>query len=272
MAAALELRRALLSDLSKSAAAAAKIQEEEEPKLKLKHGEGESPTVAATNGIARPQYNNVAYWEDRYAKSSPGEVYEWVLGYDNLSLREKIDDFINSSFSQLTALNVLHPGCGDSTLGVALSASKSVRREVRVVNTDASATAIAKMSDRHPEAEWVVMDSLVCPPHDHCLAYDVVLDKCLLDAFTCGGTEFDKRKMVHGYLEHCANALKAGGRMLVISFGQPETRRRYFEKQTFANIQNDPWPWKDTLTMSKVRGIGQDQRSKEAFLYVLEKK
>ena len=61
---------------------------------------------------ARPDYSDLPYWETRYSDSA-APTYEWVIGYENPTLRGKIKDFIVKHQSATTKLQILHPGCGE---------------------------------------------------------------------------------------------------------------------------------------------------------------
>jgi len=206
----------------------------------------------------RPSYNSAAYWDERYKSGKDtDDNFEWIVTYKDLKL--VVDEFLEG------AAKVLHPGCGGSTLG--LEVRRTFGSRLKIVNVDVSDSCIARMRELYPEGRWEVVDSCSPPEGEHRGGYDRVLDKCLLDAFCCGGTEREKRDLVGSYLDHCWGCLGVGGRMMVISFGQPETRERYFEGKTYGKREGG-WSWErvgGTRTM-EVKGEG----GKNAMCYVYE--
>ena len=93
--------------------------------------------------------------------------------------------------------------------------------------------------------------------------FDVVVDKGTLDAMACHDDEKIALRRGRRYVSECFRVLAPGGVLLVASFGQPETRLKYFEGHDTA----EPWCAleRETLRASKRRGD-------KVFIYVLRKK
>ena len=229
----------------------------------------------------RPAYNDPDYWDNRYAPSvtskegdesdagnvSDGKgdvVYEWIVKYSDV--KSRLAKFLDTT-SYPAGLDVLHTGCGNSTLGCDLR-SDLASTGVRVVNCDYSSNVIDLMRGLYPSDDWEVLDCLGSAGEQGVgEGYDRIVDKCVLDAFTCGGTEREKRDLVGKYLDFCLGCLRVGGRMIVISFGQVETRGRYFKGETHGRKEEEwGWGWGGDFEVVDVEGGGK------AYVYELCKK
>lgn len=110
---------------------------------------------------------------------------------------------------------MLHVGCGTSMLGVAMT-----REGYEVVNSDASPTAIEFM--RQYPGKWEVGDATSLEYSRR--TFDIVLDKGTLDALACNQDKTLGIKMV----DECT---RVGRAFVCVSFGQPETRLKYFRQR-----------------------------------------
>lgn len=102
-----------------------------------------------------------------------------------------------------------------------------------IVNIDYSASVIQMMSDKTrdtcPRMIWEEMDMRDLSVFDEGL-FDVVLDKCALDAiWSDGGSLWDPsdstRSSIETAVKEFYRVLKPGGKFLLISFGQPHFRK-----------------------------------------------
>lgn len=130
-------------------------------------------------------------------------------------------------------------------------------------NSDGSEVVIEKMKALHPQSTWLVSDVLA-PARDGHTIYDAIIDKCLCDAFLCGGVEADKLVRVKAYLKHCSQVTTDSGRMIIISFGQPESRMRFFQ-------QEDGCGWNKNIKVEEVVIPLKDGRKNKCWLYEFTK-
>ena len=199
-------------------------------------------SVPSSQLPCRPAYGEASYWEDRYADEDASSTaqgkFEWLLTWADLApvlapeLRGR--------------RRLLHPGCGCSTLGSELRAAEvlAAGENGLVLNTDISSSVIEQMTRRNPRCTYAVDDCLDMKVARNCvqktgLAFDVVLDKGTLDAFTCvNGTDVEKRAAVGRYLAECRAVLgeEETGRLIVVSFGHPVTRRKYFNDHEWREV------------------------------------
>ena len=245
--------------------------------IKLKANEDESThtpvsEITETNNNSdqgrhpqdRPDYSNIDYWEDRYSSDNTSGTFEWVVTYSNPVLRSLLDTFITSVYTSfLRPVKFLHPGCGDSTLGVDIMSSSTLSAPISLDNTDASPAVVSKMASLHPSSTWFVADVLSPCSTESRGSYDAVIDKCLCDAFLCGGVESDKLDKVKSYLWHCSEVTNDRGRLIMISFGQPESRMRFFKQEGVG--------WSENVTVEEVIIPMEDGRKNKCWVYEFTK-
>ena len=120
--------------------------------------------------------------------------------------------------------------------------------DLHITNTDSSPSVINKMSFSFPASKWSVLDVLSSPLPSEA-TYDCVLDKCLLDAFLCEGTKVTKQALVEKYLTYCKAV--SWRDMMVVSFGQPESRLQYIDCGVFRCVGVDEIAVKDKNGLNK---------------------
>lgn len=102
-----------------------------------------------------------------------------------------------------------------------------------ILNIDYSAAVIEQMQERTKEAcpdmKWMEMDMRDLSPFGDA-SFDVVLDKCALDAIWSDGSSVwdpseSTRASVEAAVKEFHRVLKPNGLFLFISFGQPHFRK-----------------------------------------------
>lgn len=175
------------------------------------------------------QYGNPEYWEDRYRKDT--EPFEWYQAYQGLL-------HILSTFIKKEAI-VLVPGCGTSSLSEDLLEKHGCKQ---VISVDYAASAVEAMQKRSKsdKLKFLVMDcrNLDVPS----LSVDSVVDKGLLDCLVCGE---DADKQTHLVLSEYSRVTKAGGAVVIVSFGAPATRMALLQDEKFG------WLVKPVITVAK---------------------
>ena len=134
---------------------------------------------------------------------------------------------------------ILHLGCGNSDL----SRDLYMDGYHHITNIDFSQASITAQRERNkdcPEMTWLVMDMLELKQHFACEEFDIVLDKCTLDALVVDEGDAwnpkpEVRVQVDQVLTGVSHILKSnGGMYLQLSFGQPIHRlNHYFEKEKY---------------------------------------
>jgi len=186
----------------------------------------------------RTPYAQPEYWEERYQTDGPtGANFEWLLTW--AELRTSLAPELEQLGARAAETRILHPGCGNSTLGVDLKQDGFGRGGI--LNTDISSTVIHQMRAQFPDSTWEVDDCL-----DMAVArcwsgdgdeggpvgqYQVVIDKSTLDCLiTVDGSEQVKAANVGSYLDQIKAVLTPEGTLVVISNGAPEVRRKLFDR------------------------------------------
>ena len=163
-------------------------------------------------------YGEKSYWDARYSGEDVSEDYDWLCGW--AALRPTWEREVGRDGTA----RVLHTGCGNSNLGSRLVEEGHA---ARCVNVDYSHEVVARMARAYPACEWVAGDCTDMVEFRRG-EFDAVLDKGTLDAMACND---DARRAVRRgrmYVSECFRVLAPGGVLLVVSFGQPETRLKYF--------------------------------------------
>jgi SAM-dependent methyltransferase len=165
--------------------------------------------------FARPSFEQTLFfekkmepWDQRYERER--EEYDWYISAvdccDAVEALSGSDD------------EILHVGCGTSAVGQELYS----RGKHFVTNIDSSKTAVRLMSQRCAhltDMQYVEMDASKLPK-DLSGAFQLVLDKALLDCLLC---EVRRDKADH-YLAEVKRVLKPGGHFCCVSHGIPENR------------------------------------------------
>ncbi|CAE7560268.1 EEF1AKNMT [Symbiodinium pilosum] len=158
-----------------------------------------------------PYGDGPEYWDMRY-KADP-EPFEWLRSY--AELRSWIQDASGNN----TSASILHLGCGNSLLPEDMYDDGYHN----IINVDNSEVVISQMMERNfkrPQMLWLQMDALDLSLPDN--AFDLVLDKSLIDTFACSDVE-----NIMIYLMQVSRVLRESGVFLVISYGTPDTRLEF---------------------------------------------
>lgn len=147
------------------------------------------------------------------------EPFDWYQRY--AGLKELLGKYVRKSDA------VLVSGCGSSRL------SEEMWEDgyQSLTNIDYAAPVIELMTSRHRDKKgmsWQVMDCTALSFGDG--VFDCILDKGTLDSVLCGDNSTANAARA------CAEAsrvLKPGGNFIVISYGQPESRLTYLEKDEY---------------------------------------
>ena len=160
-----------------------------------------------------PAYNEKSYWNSRYEKET--ESFEWYNSW--VKLKEHVAQHINGSG---TALNL---GCGNSNM----TSELLLNGFDKVVGIDFSEVVIGQMRKKYQleqKLEWETGDITKMKfPNNH---FDFVFDKATLDTLVCGD---NSNKVIVSLLKEIARVMKPGGTFILISYGSPTTRKRFFE-------------------------------------------
>lgn len=160
-----------------------------------------------------PAYSEKTYWNSRYEKDT--ETFEWYQSW--VKLRDHVTQYINGSG---IALNL---GCGNSNMTSELLLSGFDK----VIGIDFSETLIAQMRKKYQleqKVEYEIGDiTKMRFPTNH---FDYVFDKATFDTLICGD---NSNKVVTSLLKEIARVMKPGGTFILISYGNPTTRKRFFE-------------------------------------------
>ena len=165
-----------------------------------------------------PDYGNPSYWDERYAGDEHGE-FDWYQPYITLKIH------LIPLLSVRPDFEVLIAGCGNSSLGTSLHEDGYKN----ITSVDASTVVVKQMAARYAAKESLEflpadMTNLDGVPSE---AFDLVLDKALLDALLCGDESFDKAMMM---LAEAHRVLKPGGKYVAISYGVPSSRVSLLEE------------------------------------------
>lgn len=162
-------------------------------------------------------YGTAAYWDDRFRRDP--EPFDWYQRY--AGLKELLSKYIRKSDA------VLMSGCGSSRL------SEEMYEDgyQSIANIDYAAPVIEQMSARHKDKKgmsWQVMDATSLSFGDG--VFDCVLDKGTLDSVLCGDNSTANAARM---CAEAARVLKPGGNYIIVSYGQPESRLTYLEKDDY---------------------------------------
>mmetsp|Transcript_16158 Transcript_16158/g.63009 ORF Transcript_16158/g.63009 Transcript_16158/m.63009 type:complete len:270 (+) Transcript_16158:70-879(+) len=134
-------------------------------------------------------YANKDYWQSRFQEE---DEFEWLHAPDGMI--PILDFFIQRSVGQSSSPSAgeRHPrilvlGCGNSGLSAALHDTGAKE----VVSMDFSDVVLERMRERYhhrPDMQWVQCDALDMNCFEEG-SFDAVIDKCTLDAISCGGVE-----------------------------------------------------------------------------------
>jgi ubiquinone/menaquinone biosynthesis C-methylase UbiE len=163
-------------------------------------------------------YGNPSYWDERYA-ANPNAQFDWYQPYVTLK------EYLIPLLSVHPDFEILVAGCGNSGI------SKSLYDDgyKNITSVDLSTVVIKQMVARYatsPQLEFLPADmtNLDGVPDK---AFDLILDKALLDSMLCGDESFEQALLV---LAESYRVLKSGGMYVAISYGIPSSRVALLEE------------------------------------------
>ena len=160
-----------------------------------------------------PAYNEKNFWNVRYDKET--EPFEWYQSWGKL--KGTISQHINGSGTALVL------GSGNSNMSAELLEDGFEK----VVSIDFSDVVIAQMKKKYqlePKLEWESGDITKMKFPNN--SFEYVFDKATLDTLICGD---NSNKVVSSLLKEVSRVMKPGGIFVLISYGTPATRKRFFE-------------------------------------------
>eukprot|EP00700_Malawimonas_jakobiformis_P002582 EC724483.1.p1 GENE.EC724483.1~~EC724483.1.p1 ORF type:complete len:199 (+),score=29.54 EC724483.1:36-632(+) len=161
------------------------------------------------------QYGRKEYWEERYTRDP--EPFDWYQRYDGLRT------ILNQNVQKNS--RVLMAGCGSSRLGEDMVADGYAD----VVNVDFSAVVIGLMQERYKQTRGLGFQVGDVTAMNYAAEFfDAVIDKATLDSMLCIESGV---KAVQATINEYARVLKRGGVLIVVTYGQPEQRLSYLERQ-----------------------------------------
>ena len=163
-------------------------------------------------------YGNPSYWDERYA-ANPNAQFDWYQPYVTLK------EYLIPLLSVHPDFEILVAGCGNSGI------SKSLYDDgyKNITSVDLSTVVIKHMVARYatsPQLEFLPADmtNLDGVPDK---AFDLILDKALLDSMLCGDESFEQALLM---LAESYRVLKSGGMYVAISYGIPSSRVALLEE------------------------------------------
>ncbi|EED87131.1 predicted protein, partial [Thalassiosira pseudonana CCMP1335] len=184
------------------------------------------------------QYDSVDYWDDRY--STDQEPFEWFQRYSG------IRHFLTPRYLTFSKQNVLIAGCGNSELGEEMISDGFTS----ITNVDSSSVVIKQMKQKYSD-DWQKTlrrernkgeddadtkspnAKTTLPFNDK--SFDLILCKGTLDAILCSKNALDK---VQSMMTECHRVLDdQHGVMVVISYGDPENRLKYFDTSLWREVK-----------------------------------
>lgn len=162
-----------------------------------------------------PEYGKADYWDERYKANDT--TFDWFVSFE--PLKDLIQSIVRHDHK------ILVVGCGNSRLSPQLYDSGYQN----VTNIDISEVVIHQMKTRYKELdrmEWLKMDVMKMEFPDS--TFDVVIDKGTVDSLLCGSNSFHN---VYQMNKNVARVLKRGGRYIVVTYGQPDTRIDHYRRR-----------------------------------------
>mmetsp|Transcript_14963 Transcript_14963/g.47710 ORF Transcript_14963/g.47710 Transcript_14963/m.47710 type:complete len:213 (+) Transcript_14963:14-652(+) len=198
------------------------------------------------------QYGKSVYWDERYTKDP--EPFDWYQRYSG------IKDILAQHVKKEDA--ILMVGAGNSRLSEEMY-DDGFRN---IENIDISKVVIEQMEEKYKDRDmtWRMMNACSLEYADE--YFDVALDKGTLDSILCGeGSTANAAKMC----SEASRVLKPNGVLLVISYGQPDNRLSYLEKEEYGwtvDVQTVPKP-----TVSAAAVPDAKDASSVHYIYVCRK-
>ncbi|KAG9447913.1 hypothetical protein H6P81_014041 [Aristolochia fimbriata] len=189
-------------------------------------------------------------WDKFFTLRGSDEPFEWYVEWSNLE-RPLI-----SELSQDTSLQILIPGCGNSSISECLydMGFKCI------TNIDFSKVVVSDMLRKHirsrPEMRWRVMDMTNMQFTDG--FFDVVLDKGGLDALM---EPEHGTKLGNQYLSEVRRILKSGGKYVCLTLAESHVLGLLFSKFRFG--------WKTNIHAIPLQSTSE--ASFQTFMVVISK-
>lgn len=162
-----------------------------------------------------PEYGKADYWDERYKANDT--TFDWFVSFE--PLKDVIQPLVKPEHK------VLVVGCGNSRLSPQLYDMGIPN----ITNIDISEVVIGQMRSRYREMdrmEWIKMDVMKMDFPDN--SFDLVIDKGTIDSLLCGANSFHN---VYQMNKQISRVLKKGGRLISITYGQPDTRIDHFRRR-----------------------------------------
>jgi len=162
-----------------------------------------------------PEYGKADYWDERYKANDT--TFDWYVSYE--PLKDIIAPLMNNDSKVLVA------GCGNSRFSAQLYDSGIHD----ITNVDISDVVINQMKNRYKDMDkmsWLAMNGIEMDFPDN--NFDVVVCKATIDALLCGGNSFHQAYQLN---KQISRVMKKGGKYIVVSYGQPDTRIDHFRRK-----------------------------------------
>eukprot|EP00758_Cryptobia_borreli_P001976 Tbor_TRINITY_DN2683_c0_g1::TRINITY_DN2683_c0_g1_i1::g.17986::m.17986 len=162
-----------------------------------------------------PDYGKSEYWNERYKVKDT--TFDWFVTYE--PIRSLIQSIVQHDHK------ILVVGAGNSCL----SPQMYENGYHHITNIDISDVVIHQMSSRYKEQDrmiWVNMDARKMEFPNN--SFDIVIDKGTVDSLLCGSNSFQS---VYQMNKSVARVLKRGGKYIVITYGQPDTRIDHYRRK-----------------------------------------
>jgi len=201
------------------------------------------------------------FWDKEYAGTTGKELFDWYQNYDGLK------EILARELCADDALLCI--GSGNSEVSERLY--DDVKMPTDITNVDFSKASVQAMRERNIGRELMTwhhmdvkeLDEQVCPDE----TFDIVFDKGCLDCMTAGEGSARNVDLV---LHQVQRVLKPGGKYIMVTFGNPDTRNPYLDNPGYQ------WVDKDVVTLRKPvlheetprRGPDVDQTH---YVYILTK-
>jgi ubiquinone/menaquinone biosynthesis C-methylase UbiE len=173
------------------------------------------------NGIMA-QYGKLEYWDDRYSKRT--EPFDWYQVYSGMK------DIISPKIQKEN--KILNIGCGNSRM------SEEMYEDgyEDITNIDFSNKVISQMEERckskYPKMIFKIMDVCEMKNFENS-SFNTVIDKGTLDSILCSDTPIPSSEKM---LSEIYRILTPGGNYICISYGDSDHRKKYFQKQNWAQF------------------------------------
>ncbi|EGR34823.1 protein kinase domain protein [Ichthyophthirius multifiliis] len=202
------------------------------------------------------QYGKADYWEERYTRDP--EPFDWYQRFQG------IKQFI---VPYLTAESrILNVGAGNSRLSEELFDEGYTY----ITNIDISQVVTKQMQEKYKDKpstfKYIMMDVKIMDLPNS--SFDIVIDKGTLDSVICGENTVTNAMKA---LTNISQILKPNGIYICISYGQPDHRLLYLDKQKYGWIISVEQVHKPTISTS-IQLTSEDKDSPNVhYIYICKK-